>query len=219
MKQQFDRAALAPILHEGIAALDLNLSVEQSEKLLDYLALLAKWNSVYNLTSVRSDADADLACARFAGGDTCFRRREKRARRRRRWWLAGHGFGDCAARCEGGDDRHGPQENGFFDASEGGIGLGECDGVHETGGTAGSEAKIRRHHLACFCGPVRFRQLVGPSFGRGRSIHRLERGGAARRARATASRVESERITGYPGARAKCRASSGLYSKSLNLKI
>src|SRR5450830_1039908 len=53
MKQQFDRAALAPILHEGIAALDLNLSAEQSEKLLDYLALLAKWNSVYNLTSVR----------------------------------------------------------------------------------------------------------------------------------------------------------------------
>src|SRR5476649_97740 len=53
MKQQFDRAVLAPILHEGIAALNLNLSAEQSEKLLDYLALLAKWNSVYHLTSVR----------------------------------------------------------------------------------------------------------------------------------------------------------------------
>ena len=51
--KQFDRAALAPILNEGIAALGLDLSADQTEKLLDYLALLAKWNSVYNLTSVR----------------------------------------------------------------------------------------------------------------------------------------------------------------------
>ena len=51
--KQFDRAALAPILKEGIAALELDLSADQTEKLLDYLALLAKWNSVYNLTSVR----------------------------------------------------------------------------------------------------------------------------------------------------------------------
>ena len=51
--KQFDRAALAPILNEGIAALELDLSADQTEKLLDYLALLAKWNSVYNLTSVR----------------------------------------------------------------------------------------------------------------------------------------------------------------------
>ena len=51
--KQFDRAALAQILNEGIAALGLDLSADQTEKLLDYLALLAKWNSVYNLTSVR----------------------------------------------------------------------------------------------------------------------------------------------------------------------
>ena len=51
--KQFDRAALAQILNEGIAALGLELSADQTEKLLDYLALLAKWNSVYNLTSVR----------------------------------------------------------------------------------------------------------------------------------------------------------------------
>lgn len=51
--KQFDRAALAQILNDGITELKLDLSVEQAEKLLDYLALLAKWNSVYNLTSVR----------------------------------------------------------------------------------------------------------------------------------------------------------------------
>lgn len=51
--KQFDRAALAPILNDGIKELGLALSPEQVEKLLDYLALLAKWNSVYNLTSVR----------------------------------------------------------------------------------------------------------------------------------------------------------------------
>ena len=51
--KQFDRAALAQILNEGIGALKLDLSAAQAEQLLDYLALLAKWNSVYNLTSVR----------------------------------------------------------------------------------------------------------------------------------------------------------------------
>ena len=51
--KQFDRALLAQTLNEGIAALGLELSADQTEKLLDYLALLAKWNSVYNLTSVR----------------------------------------------------------------------------------------------------------------------------------------------------------------------
>ena len=51
--KQFDRAALAQILNDGIAALALDLGAEQAEKLLDYLALLAKWNNVYNLTSVR----------------------------------------------------------------------------------------------------------------------------------------------------------------------
>lgn len=49
----FDRAAIADVLKQGIAALELNLDEAQVEKLLDYLALLNKWNSVYNLTSVR----------------------------------------------------------------------------------------------------------------------------------------------------------------------
>jgi 16S rRNA (guanine527-N7)-methyltransferase len=49
----FDRAALAPILASGIKDLQLDLNQQQHEQLLDYLALLFKWNAVYNLTSVR----------------------------------------------------------------------------------------------------------------------------------------------------------------------
>ena len=49
----FDRAALAPLLANGINELNLELNPAQIEQLLDYLALLVKWNAVYNLTSVR----------------------------------------------------------------------------------------------------------------------------------------------------------------------
>lgn len=49
----FDRAALAAVLKNGVNQLQLGLSDAQHEQLLDYLALLNKWNSVYNLTSVR----------------------------------------------------------------------------------------------------------------------------------------------------------------------
>ena len=49
----FDRAALAHVLKNGVEQLDLGLSAAQQEKLLDYLALLNKWNKVYNLTAVR----------------------------------------------------------------------------------------------------------------------------------------------------------------------
>ena len=48
-----DRALLGEHLRKGAAALALSLSDAQLEKLLDYLALLHKWNAVYNLTSVR----------------------------------------------------------------------------------------------------------------------------------------------------------------------
>ena len=49
----FDRAAVAPLLAAGIDALGLDLDAGQHAQLLDYLALLLKWNAVYNLTSVR----------------------------------------------------------------------------------------------------------------------------------------------------------------------
>jgi 16S rRNA (guanine527-N7)-methyltransferase len=49
----FDRNAIAPVLANGIKELRLDLNEQQHAQLLDYLALLHKWNSVYNLTSVR----------------------------------------------------------------------------------------------------------------------------------------------------------------------
>ena len=49
----FDRVAIADVLKQGINSLKLDLNDDQVEKLLDHLALLNKWNAVYNLTSVR----------------------------------------------------------------------------------------------------------------------------------------------------------------------
>lgn len=52
----FDREALTRVLRDGAQALQLDLNAAQLGKLIDYLALLAKWNSVYNLTAVRDPA-------------------------------------------------------------------------------------------------------------------------------------------------------------------
>ena len=49
----FDRPALGLVLADGIRQMALDINQQQHEQLLDYLALLFKWNSVYNLTSVR----------------------------------------------------------------------------------------------------------------------------------------------------------------------
>ena len=49
----FERPKLALILADGVQDLKLDLNQQQHEQLLDYLALLVKWNKVYNLTSVR----------------------------------------------------------------------------------------------------------------------------------------------------------------------
>lgn len=76
--KQFDRAALAQILERGIAELGLDLSAQQVGQLLDYLALLAKWNGVYNLTSVRDPVqmvtqhllDSLAAVPAFAGASS-----------------------------------------------------------------------------------------------------------------------------------------------------
>lgn len=45
--------SLARPLATGLSALGLSLDAIQQQKLLDYLALIAKWNKVYNLTAVR----------------------------------------------------------------------------------------------------------------------------------------------------------------------
>lgn len=51
--KQFNREDYAQQLRQGGQELQLQLSEAQIGKLLDYLALLAKWNAVYNLTAVR----------------------------------------------------------------------------------------------------------------------------------------------------------------------
>jgi 16S rRNA (guanine527-N7)-methyltransferase len=48
-----DKDVLAPMLADGIRELGLEVSDGQQEKLLDYVALLSKWNAVYNLTAIR----------------------------------------------------------------------------------------------------------------------------------------------------------------------
>ncbi len=45
--------SLAAQLAEGVAQLSLTLPPQTQQRLLDYLALLQKWNQIYNLTAVR----------------------------------------------------------------------------------------------------------------------------------------------------------------------
>jgi 16S rRNA (guanine527-N7)-methyltransferase len=47
------REALAALLAEGVDELGFDLNEAQHDKLLDYVALLGKWNAVYNLTAIR----------------------------------------------------------------------------------------------------------------------------------------------------------------------
>lgn len=46
-------AALQEILQAGLRELRINASQEQQQQLLDYVALLHKWNKAYNLTAIR----------------------------------------------------------------------------------------------------------------------------------------------------------------------
>jgi 16S rRNA (guanine527-N7)-methyltransferase len=48
--------SLAAQLDQGLGALGMSLAPAQSEKLIAYLALLAKWNAVHNLTAVREES-------------------------------------------------------------------------------------------------------------------------------------------------------------------
>jgi len=53
MKYLFDHDALAKVLADGIADMQLDVTPEQQTKLMGYLQLMHKWNAVYNLTSLR----------------------------------------------------------------------------------------------------------------------------------------------------------------------
>ncbi|RDS81745.1 16S rRNA (guanine(527)-N(7))-methyltransferase RsmG [Dyella monticola] len=48
-----DRSALQTRLEQGIDALGLTLPADAVPRLLDYLALLERWNGAYNLTAIR----------------------------------------------------------------------------------------------------------------------------------------------------------------------
>ncbi|HEX5305002.1 MAG TPA: 16S rRNA (guanine(527)-N(7))-methyltransferase RsmG [Dyella sp.] len=52
-----ERSALQSRLEAGIAALGLALPADAVPRLLDYQALLARWNAAYNLTAVRDPAE------------------------------------------------------------------------------------------------------------------------------------------------------------------
>ena len=54
-KQQLEKAG-DPQLLQGLVAMHVDIALAQAEKLGAYLALLAKWNQVYNLTAVREEA-------------------------------------------------------------------------------------------------------------------------------------------------------------------
>jgi len=65
---------LLPELEKGLAA--LGLPVELAPRLLDYLALLQRWNGAYNLTAIRDPREMlvkhlfdSLAMHRFVGAD------------------------------------------------------------------------------------------------------------------------------------------------------
>lgn len=45
------------ILESGLSALNLSHTTKQTEQLLDFIKLIAKWNKAYNLTAVRNNED------------------------------------------------------------------------------------------------------------------------------------------------------------------
>ncbi|HEV7834582.1 MAG TPA: 16S rRNA (guanine(527)-N(7))-methyltransferase RsmG [Caballeronia sp.] len=53
MQRETGDAGLTTLLNEGIEQLGVAVTAAQRQKLLDYVALLGKWNAVYNLTAIR----------------------------------------------------------------------------------------------------------------------------------------------------------------------
>lgn len=72
-----DRSTQQTLLEQGIAALGLALPPDAVPRLLDYLALLERWNAAYNLTAIRDPAEMvtrhlldSLAILPYVRGDT-----------------------------------------------------------------------------------------------------------------------------------------------------
>ena len=52
MQRDAGDTGLPKLLNEGIEQLGIAVTDAQRQKLLDYVALLGKWNAVYNLTAI-----------------------------------------------------------------------------------------------------------------------------------------------------------------------
>lgn len=72
-----DPFSVRPAIERGLAALGLALAPAQVERLVGYLALLARWNATYNLTAIRDPAEMvvkhlndSLAVLPFLAGDS-----------------------------------------------------------------------------------------------------------------------------------------------------
>jgi 16S rRNA (guanine527-N7)-methyltransferase len=112
------------VLAEGIAEMGLAVSPAQQEKLMDYLALMFKWNSMYNLTSLRDPMqmvthhllDSLAAVPAFAGAQNVLDVGAGGG-------LPGIVLAVVAPGHESVDDRHRAQENRLPDPSEGAAGL------------------------------------------------------------------------------------------------
>jgi 16S rRNA (guanine527-N7)-methyltransferase len=55
-RERTDPSAVAALLDEGLAKLGIDVAAPAEERLQRYLALLDKWNAVYNLTAIREPA-------------------------------------------------------------------------------------------------------------------------------------------------------------------
>lgn len=52
-----NKLELARVLKNGLVEMGLDIDAEKQQKLLDYVALIYKWNQVHNLTAVREPLD------------------------------------------------------------------------------------------------------------------------------------------------------------------
>jgi 16S rRNA (guanine527-N7)-methyltransferase len=57
MASMMDGGILAENLRAGLVELGLDLAAHQQKQLLDYVAMIAKWNKVYNLTAIRDEGE------------------------------------------------------------------------------------------------------------------------------------------------------------------
>ena len=125
------RRSSRPALRDGLQQLGLALTDAQVGQLLDYLALIRKWNKVYNLTAVRDPAEMlthhlldSLAVIGPLRRQTAGQADQPAGCRLGRR-TAGRGDRDLLPETRGGLRRHGRQEGGLRPAGGGHAGAAE----------------------------------------------------------------------------------------------